>query len=62
MDGEVLVAERLGGETYFHIRVAEKTIIAKVNGDSAIGLGAMVSLQFDPEQAHLFMANGQRAC
>ena len=62
MDGEVLVAERLGGETYFHIRVADKSIIAKVNGDSAIGLGAMVGLQFDPEQAHLFMANGQRAC
>ena len=32
------------------------------DGDSAIGLGAMVGLQFDPEQAHLFMANGQRAC
>jgi multiple sugar transport system ATP-binding protein len=61
MDGEVLVAERLGGETYFHIRVADKSIIAKVNGDSAIGLGAMVGLQFDPEQAHLFLANGQRA-
>jgi hypothetical protein len=32
------------------------------HGDSTIGLGAMVGLQFDPEQAHLFMANGQRAC
>ncbi len=32
------------------------------DGDSTIALGAMVGLQFDPEQAHLFMANGQRAC
>ena len=32
------------------------------DGDSTISLGAMVGLQFDPAQAHLFMANGQRAC
>lgn len=31
------------------------------DGDSTIALGAMVGLQFDPAQAHLFMANGQRA-
>ena len=32
------------------------------DGDSAIGLGAMVGVQFEPEQAQLFLANGQRAC
>ena len=61
MDGEVVVAERLGGETYFHVRVAQKIVIAKVNGDSAIGVGARVGLMFDPGQAHVFLANGQRA-
>ena len=61
MDGKVVVAERLGGETYFHIRVTDKIIVAKVNGDSDIGVGAMVGLQFNSEQAHLFLADGQRA-
>jgi ABC-type sugar transport system ATPase subunit len=61
MDGDVVVAERLGGETYFHIHVAQKIIIAKVNGDSATGIGARVGLKFEAARAHIFLANGQRA-
>ena len=58
--GEVVVAERLGGETYFHVRVADKTVIAKAGGDSAIAVGERVSMCFNTEQIHLFIPNGPR--
>ncbi len=58
--GEVIVAERLGGESYFHIRVADKTVIAKAAGDSQVVLGEQVGLEFDPVQAHLFAVDGPR--
>lgn len=37
-------------------------MIPGLDRDSAIGLGAIVGVQCEPEQAHLFLANGQRAC
>jgi ABC-type sugar transport system ATPase subunit len=60
LQGEVLVVERLGGETYFHIRVADQTVIAKIDGDSSVKVGSTVGLAFDPAKAHLFQADGQR--
>ena len=57
---EVLVAERLGGETYFHVRVADRPVIARVNGDSGVGVGETVGLAFDPAQAHCFVPDGRR--
>jgi ABC-type sugar transport system ATPase subunit len=60
LSGEVLVVERLGGETYFHIRVANQTLIAKIDGDSGVAVGSMVGLTFDPAKAHLFHQDGQR--
>jgi ABC-type sugar transport system ATPase subunit len=60
MNGEVLVAERLGGETYFHVRLQEKTVIARVNLDSRIAVGEQVGLAFEPTRAHLFLQDGQR--
>ncbi|SFM93495.1 ABC transporter ATP-binding protein [Variovorax sp. OV329] len=58
--GEVRVVERLGGETYFHVKAAGQNVIAKVGGDSKVGAGAHVGLAFDPAQAHLFQAGGRR--
>lgn len=60
MQGEVIVAERLGGETYFHVRVCGQTVIARIHTDSNFGVGDRVGLRFDPQAAHLFQSNGQR--
>ncbi len=60
LQGVVLVVERLGGETYFHINVADQTVIAKIDGDSGVNVGSTVGLAFDPAKAHLFQADGQR--
>ncbi len=60
IDGSVVVAERLGGETYFHVRVADKTLIVKVNGDANAAVGDKVGLVFDAAQAHLFDSAGLR--
>lgn len=62
IDGTVMVAERLGGETYFHIRVADKSMIARVDADasSAVSVGDRVGLIFDPSQVHVFDSAGKR--
>ena len=57
---EVLVAERLGGETYFHLRLAGRSAIARVTGDSRVAIGDAVGLAFDPAPAHAFGPDGRR--
>jgi multiple sugar transport system ATP-binding protein len=57
---EVLVAERLGGETYFHLRLAGRGAIARVTGDSRVAVGDVVGLAFDPALAHAFVPDGRR--
>ncbi len=57
---EVLVAERLGGETYFHLRLAGRSMIARVTGDSGVAVGESVSLAYDPALAHFFIPDGRR--
>jgi multiple sugar transport system ATP-binding protein len=57
---EVLVAERLGGETYFHVRLAGRSAIARVTGDSRVAVGDAVGLAFDPTLAHTFVPDGRR--
>ncbi len=58
--GDVVVAERLGGETYFHVRLAERMVIAKAGGDSAVAAGERVGLVVDPARTHLFVPDGRR--
>jgi multiple sugar transport system ATP-binding protein len=58
--GEVLVAERLGGETYLHVRVAGQTVIARLGGDCATAVGERVGLEIDAQRAHLFQPDGLR--
>lgn len=60
LQGEVVVVERLGGETYFHIRVANQNVIAKIDGDSGVVVGSNVGLSFDPARAHFFLKDGLR--
>ena len=60
LKAEVAVVERLGGETYFHVRVAGQNAIARVTGDSAVAIGETIGLSFDPVQAHFFRPDGLR--
>lgn len=60
LQGEVVVAERLGGETFFHVRVSDKTVIAKADGECSIQVGERVSMRFDTSQAHVFVPDGPR--
>jgi multiple sugar transport system ATP-binding protein len=60
LQGDVVVVERLGGETYFHIRVADQTLIAKIDGDSGVGVGGTIGLNFEPGRAHFFLKDGRR--
>ena len=60
LQGEVVVAERLGAETYFHIRVADQNLIVKIDGDSSVKVGDTVGLAFDPARAHFFYQDGNR--
>ena len=60
LQGEVVVAERLGAETYFHIRVADQNLIVKIDGDSSVLVGDTVGLAFDPARAHFFFKDGNR--
>jgi multiple sugar transport system ATP-binding protein len=60
LQGDVVVAERLGGETYFHVRYGDQMLIAKASGDSAVGTGERVSLALDPGRIHLFVPGGRR--
>ena len=58
--GEVAVAERLGGESYFHVRLAGQTVIVRLTEDAHVGVGERIGLQFDPATAHLFSDDGSR--
>ena len=58
--GEVAVAERLGGETYFHVRVAGQTVMVRLTEDSPIAVGERIGLDADAAHAHLFQADGLR--
>jgi multiple sugar transport system ATP-binding protein len=60
LHAEVAVAERLGGETYFHAHVAGKGAVARVTGDSRVAAGETVGLSFDPAHAHFFLPEGRR--
>jgi ABC-type sugar transport system ATPase subunit len=60
VDGTVMVAERLGGETYFHVQVQDKSVVVKVNGDASVHVGERIGLSIDASQIHLFDNSGQR--
>ena len=60
LHGDVVVAERLGGETYFHVWLADRMVIAKAGGDSEVAAGERVGLVVDPVRTHLFVPDGRR--
>ena len=54
------VSERLGSDTYCHVRTASKEMLTiRVRGDFAPRSGETLELAFDPAHCHLFDADGQ---
>lgn len=57
--GEVLVVERLGGETYCYVKVAGgDTLIVQTEGDRPVAVRDRVPLYIDGNLCHLFDADG----
>jgi ABC-type sugar transport system ATPase subunit len=57
--GEVLVVERLGGETFLHIDVGrEEPFVVKADGAVQERPGARVGLMLPPQSLHVFDESG----
>ncbi|MCB2210625.1 sn-glycerol-3-phosphate ABC transporter ATP-binding protein UgpC [bacterium] len=59
--GTTELAEPLGAETYLHVRVGEKRVIAKVAPNVEYGLGQEAIFHFDPKRTHLFDKGNDQA-
>ncbi|HUL07451.1 MAG TPA: sn-glycerol-3-phosphate ABC transporter ATP-binding protein UgpC [Candidatus Acidoferrum sp.] len=58
--GDVVVAERLGGDTYLYIRsAAEPLFVVQADGDNPTRVHDRVAVRIDPETCHLFDADGR---
>jgi multiple sugar transport system ATP-binding protein len=57
--GEVLVVERLGGETFLHVRTATGDLLTiQADGDSPVNMHDTIGLQANPADCHLFDQTG----
>ena len=57
--GEVLVVERLGGETYLYVKIAgSETFIVQADGDSRAKVRDQVPIHIDGSLCHLFNMDG----
>lgn len=60
LKGEVLVVERLGGETYLYVKVAGgETAIVQTDGDNSSRVRDLVPIHINGELCHLFNAQGE---
>jgi ABC-type sugar transport system ATPase subunit len=60
---KVTLIERLGSETYVHVRTIgqnEQGIIVKVEGNTEVAMGQTVALSADTAHLHLFASDGMR--
>ncbi|WP_109477376.1 sn-glycerol-3-phosphate ABC transporter ATP-binding protein UgpC [Paraburkholderia sp. C35] len=58
--GRVVLAERLGGETYVHAQVESAMVLVKAAGDAPVRAGENVGLSIAAREAHLFNSAGAR--
>lgn len=58
--GEIMVVERLGGETYLYVHSenASSLLVSEAGGNSEARAHEHAKLGFDPADAHLFSADG----
>ncbi|BAY29939.1 TOBE domain family protein [Nostoc carneum NIES-2107] len=60
INGEVLVVERLGGETYLYVKIAGgETIVVQTDGDEPAQLHDFVPIYINGELCHLFDQSGE---
>ncbi|TBU81451.1 ABC transporter ATP-binding protein [Pseudomonas daroniae] len=52
------VSERLGSDTFCHVRVGDEVLTVRVRGDFSPAYGEALALDFDPLHCHLFNADG----
>ncbi len=59
MEGRVFVVERLGGETYCHVRVdGGQSVVIRTGGDSPVNPGEQVRIGVPAANCHLFDRDG----
>ena len=59
MEGRVFVVERLGGETYCHVRVdGGQSVVVRTGGDSPVDRGEQVRIGIPAANCHLFDRDG----
>ncbi|GEO38762.1 sugar ABC transporter ATP-binding protein [Skermanella aerolata] len=59
MDGRIFVVERLGGETYCHVRVdGGQSVVIRTDGDSPVNPGEQVRIGIPAANCHLFDRDG----
>jgi multiple sugar transport system ATP-binding protein len=60
VNGEVLVVERLGGETYLYVKIAGgDTLIVETSGDNPNHMHDIVPIYISGDLCHLFDQNGE---
>jgi multiple sugar transport system ATP-binding protein len=58
--GQVLVAERLGSETYLHVQMeGGEMVTIEINGDSPARIHDRVAVQIKAKDCHLFNSSGE---
>ena len=58
--GDVIVTERLGGDTVLYMRSADGSmIVVQTDGNSTTRVHDRIAVQIDPESCHLFDADGR---
>ncbi|QQP91172.1 sn-glycerol-3-phosphate ABC transporter ATP-binding protein UgpC [Skermanella sp. TT6] len=59
MDGKVFVVERLGGETYCHVRTADgQSIVLRTGGEDTVRPGEQIRIGIPAGACHLFDRDG----
>jgi multiple sugar transport system ATP-binding protein len=59
VQGEVLVAERLGGETYLYTQITDGSmLVVQADGENPTRVHDKVAIAIDPGSCHLFKADG----
>ncbi len=60
LSGDVIVTERLGGDTVLYLRPAGGAmIVVQTDGNSTTRVNDRIAVQIDPETCHLFGADGR---
>jgi multiple sugar transport system ATP-binding protein len=59
LQGEVMVVERLGGETFLYTRLADgKMLVVQADGEIPTRVHERIAIKLDPATCHLFDAEG----